>query len=1250
MKKDRILAATALATVFLFSASTGAIAQATNPESAAKAPAEAEVEINDPKELIIVTGSRIPRPQYEGTIPGTSVAAEQINTRAFTNLIELLNDSPLVGPGASNLGTNGGQPASLGASFVDLLDLGTQRTLTLLNGRRYVSGNAGSLFVQGNTTGGQVDINSIPTALTERVDILTVGGAAAYGSDAIAGVVNVILKDKYDGYEVSGLSSISSRGDAFTYRLTGIVGSNFANNRGNLVVSLEKNRDDGLQGDSRKEYQFSAVAPTFFGNGGRRNTAFAPTLSIDVAGTNNGAFLRASDDGVPNNRILPPASGGSILVSNAGAIFQVPTANNGTALNQIATAPATAANARPLPFVTQAGNTQLVPGVPIASGVAGCSTTLATFCRFAPTGLPGTAAQQLTFADSVITRFSPNLSGQGTSAQRITLATNLLQVNLPTPREFLAANPTTDINAFIGTLIPNFLDVANTNPATAVFFSRTAVPLQFNAAGDIFSIVPARIDSTIPSTTGGAVGGDFFNTSSLVVLRTQQDRDIANIIAHFDITDSITLYTENQYANVRSVALRNGASNNTITSGTTENAALILNINNPFLDAGDRAALTAAGVTNNFFLSRTNQDVVGDNRASAKSETYRTVLGVKGDLELFKRDFNFDASFTYGRAELAGKRFQIKDIEYGLAVDAVVNPANGQIVCRSQLTGNTALPSGVVAQELVREPGPDGVLVERLVTRTVSAAQIAACVPFNPFGFGQQSQAARDYVRADTTLDNLSQQYFGQVSFGGSFFDLPAGPLGFSVVGEYRRESLDFVVDDLSRNGGTRTAALANTEGFTEAFEFGIEARIPIFGEDFNLPLLRNVEINPGVRFVRQTGGAPNVRLLNGSLLEQKQSGDTNTIYSIAGSWRPVQDISFRGNITRSIKQPSIVELFLGGQPAFSGVADPCSTANITGGIRPTTRRANCENAVIAAGIAADRPSAATFLNAYVPSGTGINGTFAGSPGLKPERGKSYTFGTVITPRFIPKLQISADYINVKVLDQIIPTGIGTALQVCFDSPSFPNTAPEVGVDVCSFFNRQRSTDARPFEVGNGFNSGFINLGALEVKALNISADYNFELSSIFGGGNAGTFKLAGNAYHLFDYLDAPDGNLSNAQQTAGTFSRPRWKVQARARYENNGFYSQLTWNWRSKTRLFNNGVAATSDLQDVLIFPTVSTYDATVGINFGPDKEYSFQLAARNIFDKNFAGSFASLASPNQGTLVDAIGRRYTLTGRIKF
>src|SRR5206468_11396604 len=91
----------------------------------------------------------------------------------------------------SALGAYGGQPGSLGVTFVDLLGLGSPRTLTLVNGRRFVTGNEGTLFVAGNLTGSQVDLSVIPAALIARTDILTVGGATAYGSDAIAGVVNI---------------------------------------------------------------------------------------------------------------------------------------------------------------------------------------------------------------------------------------------------------------------------------------------------------------------------------------------------------------------------------------------------------------------------------------------------------------------------------------------------------------------------------------------------------------------------------------------------------------------------------------------------------------------------------------------------------------------------------------------------------------------------------------------------------------------------------------------------------------------------------------------------------------------------------------------------------------------------------------------------------------------------------------------------------------------------------------------------
>lgn len=1207
-------------------------------------------------DTILVTGSRIPQPQFSGIIPGVQVTREQIQSRAFTSTLEVLNDQPLVGPGANPLGNNGGQPSSLGASFVDLLDLGTQRTLTLVNGRRYVSGNSASLFVQGNATGSQVDLNSIPTALIDRLDVLTVGGAVAYGSDAVAGVVNAILRDDFDGIEASALSTISEQGDAHSYRFTGIAGTNFAGDRGNVVLSGEYVHDDPIQGNARRELVFNAIAPTFFANGGIRNPNFAPGLTIDVAGQNNGAFLRASDDLIPNNVSLPGLSGGSILVSPGGTVFAGVGAFATGPQNRIGTPVPTAANPRPGPLVVQAGNVQLVPGAPVGVG-NGCNVAnVTTFCNFAPNALPGAAGspQQAAFVNAVIARFAPATAG-GTAAQRNTLALNLLQANLPTPREFLARNPNTNIDAFIGTFIPNFLDVPNTDPNSRGVLPLLAQPLRFDDNGNVVPFVTARgLTANTPGTTGGAPGGDFFNPAEFSVLRVGQDRYIGNLIAHYDLTDSIRLYTENQIARVENYANSNQASANSIASATTENAALILSINNPFLDAADRAALIAAGVpaNGNFVLSTTNQGLFGANPFEVNSTTYRTVLGVKGDVGLFSREFNYDASFTYGRSELDGGNTNIRDVEYALAIDAVRNPANGQIVCASQLQapGTVALPPGIAGTELVRERNADGLIVERLVTRTVTQDQVARCAPLNPFGVGQASQAASDYVRADTSFSNLSEQYFGQASFGGSIIDLPGGPLGFSVVGEYRRESLDFRVDDVSGSGGTRTAALAETRGYIEAYEVGAEARIPIFGEDFNFPLLENLELTPGIRFVKYSGNAPDVQLLNGDLLTQEQSGDWETIYSIAGTYRPIPDITFRGNYTRSIRQPSIVELFLGGQPAFTGVTDPCSTGNIGGGQRPAVRRANCEAAVIAAGLAADQPSAAAFLNSFVPSGATISGAFTGSPGLNPERGTSYTVGGVLAPRFIPGLRISADYINVKVEDQIIPTSIVTALQVCFDSPNFPDPSSEVGVNICDFFNR-RGAGERAFEVDNGFTSGFINLGALQVKAVNMNAQYDQDLNQIFGGGDIGRVELAANAYHLIDFLNAPDGNLANGQQTAGRATdRPEWEVQLRGRYELGGFYAQWVWNYQNETRLLIAGAPGTIETQDVLTFDDYGLHDATIGYSFGEDRTFGIQLAVRNVFDQRFLGNFAINSNPNVNTQLDLLGRRYTVSARVKF
>ena len=311
--------------------------------------AKSGVEVSE----IVVTGSRIPRVEFEGNIPGVAVSGQEVERRSFTNALDVLNDIPLVGIGTA-LNTNGGQPSSLGVAFVDLLDLGTARTLTLVNGRRFVSGNSATLFVAGNETGSQVDVNSIPVSLIDRVDVLTVGGAATYGSDAIAGVVNYILKDRYEGAEVSFVGGVSDRGDAGQYSLRALVGRNLLDDRANLVFSFEYNSIDGYTADQREFRANNPSSVTNYLNGGIRNAAFDPRA---LATGSNTAFLAATTDKAPGNAYLSDTR--SIQVFPSGVIFNALGAIGGPAaapVNQIG--PALAG------FF--AGNTQLISGVPVA--------------------------------------------------------------------------------------------------------------------------------------------------------------------------------------------------------------------------------------------------------------------------------------------------------------------------------------------------------------------------------------------------------------------------------------------------------------------------------------------------------------------------------------------------------------------------------------------------------------------------------------------------------------------------------------------------------------------------------------------------------------------------------------------------------------------------------------------------------------------------------------------------------------------
>lgn len=189
---------------------------------------------------LVVTGSRIPRPNLDQPTPVTTVNSIAIENAGTSSLGDILSQLPALAS-TGTVRANSDSGANLGGlSFPDLRGLGTARTLTLVNGKRHVAGDAGDTAV---------DLNSIPTALVDRVEVVTGGASAIYGSDAVSGVINIILKDRFEGYQldIQGGSPINGAyGQNYSISATG--GWNFAGDRGNVTLTLYGDKQERVRG------------------------------------------------------------------------------------------------------------------------------------------------------------------------------------------------------------------------------------------------------------------------------------------------------------------------------------------------------------------------------------------------------------------------------------------------------------------------------------------------------------------------------------------------------------------------------------------------------------------------------------------------------------------------------------------------------------------------------------------------------------------------------------------------------------------------------------------------------------------------------------------------------------------------------------------------------------------------------------------------------------------------------------------
>ena len=188
-------------------------------------------------EEIVVTGSRIRRTDLTAPSPLSVISSEQIAESGTVTIDSILNEMPQIMPGW----TNSSNFPGTGTATVDLRGLGARRTLVLVNGKRFIP-----------TSGdGVVDITGIPTALVDRIEVMTGGASAVYGSDAIAGVVNFILDNQYEGFEVGGSYDLTTDyTDGEIYSINAKFGASSADGRGNITVFADyTNRSAIVQGD-----------------------------------------------------------------------------------------------------------------------------------------------------------------------------------------------------------------------------------------------------------------------------------------------------------------------------------------------------------------------------------------------------------------------------------------------------------------------------------------------------------------------------------------------------------------------------------------------------------------------------------------------------------------------------------------------------------------------------------------------------------------------------------------------------------------------------------------------------------------------------------------------------------------------------------------------------------------------------------------------------------------------------------------
>ncbi|PHQ62899.1 MAG: TonB-dependent receptor [Sphingobium sp.] len=608
---------------------------------------------------------------------------------------------------------------------------------------------------------------------------------------------------------------------------------------------------------------------------------------------------------------------------------------------------------------------------------------------------------------------------------------------------------------------------------------------------------------------------------------------------------------------------------------TPYTGSVSLDVDSSFLSADSQALLAAGdtdgdGYTTAAIYRRMSE--VGPRISSVDNTAYRALVGAKGQIA---GDWNYDGYYSYSRT---------KQVE--------------------TQTGNVS--DSRVRQALLTTYDADGNLV--------CSDPSNGCVPLNIFGAGNISDEAAAFISIPVkNVSTITEQVASLAITNGNLFDLGAGPAGIAIGAEYRSEHGSYDPDYALASGDV--VGFNASEGLSGGYnvkELFAEVDVPLLAD---MPLVHKLEANGAYRYSHYSTAAKNV-----------------STYSVGLIYAPVKDVTFRGQISRAVRAPTVYDLYSGQAQDFPAASDPCE-------LDVAVTNANLNASCLATGVPAS--ALGTAINGGSSQIESITG---GNPDLREETSDTWTAGVVLQPSFLPRLTATVDYYHIKIDNYISTPGTANIIAACYGTAS--NGWTPYDSSYCSAL--PRNADSYAIE---GAENLLSNTGGLKTEGVDFEVNYSLPLNFGVFGAKSGklSFRVAGTRlirFKLNPVAAIPDLN----QSCAGKFGIYCGDPYSKLRLNN-----RVTWNSGPITlALTHRYLSSVKDDDDTTTYSVekIKAYNLfDLALQVQPTEHFGWSIGMNNLFDKKppIMGDNQQQSNTYPSTY-DVYGRAFFVNASVKF